>query len=197
VTVLTSSQNNKTAMHEKLLFCIKTFKLEEAVKNSRESDLNPTKAEMDQIIESYAARRESMNPENFYHRIDQRIKVLKKIRKHGCDPEKIIEKTILPEGYSGKVLVVAIMGGVIDKLVCLRSGDLWHREILNNTKNEIKASGFFETDVFELGGAHVRFEQNGDIVIFGTSDDFGSCDKVYASTLIQQVFKNRDIRVLK
>ena len=74
---------------------------------------------------------------------------------------------------------------------------MWHREILRNTESEIRDLGFYESSVYELGGAHVRFEKNSDIVIFGTSDDFGSCDKVYASKLIQQSFKNRNILVLK
>ena len=119
------------------------------------------------------------------------------IRDHGCDPKKIIEKVVLPEGYAGKILMVVIMGGEIDNFVCLRSGDLWHREILRNTENEIRDLGFPNSIVHELGGAHVRFEKNNDIVIFGTSDDFGSCDKIYASQLIKQVFKDRNVMILK
>jgi len=92
--------------------------------------------------------------------------------------------------------MVVVRGGDIDELVCLRSGDLWHREILRNTESEIKKLGFFESSVYELGGAHVRFEANNDIVIFGTSDDFGSCDKRYAAKLIQQLFKDRNVVVL-
>ena len=132
-----------------------------------------------------------------FFQIDRKIKVLKRIRDHGCDPKKIIEKVVLPEGYAGKILMVAIMGGEIDNLVCLRSGDLWHREILRNTENEIRDLGFPNSIVHELGGAHARFEKNNGIVIFGTSNDFGSCDKVYASKLIKQVFKDRNVMVLK
>ena len=111
------------------------------------------------------------------------------------DPEKLIDKIILPEGYNGKILLVMIVGGFLDGQILLRSGDMWHREILRNTENEIKELGFVESDVYELGGAHVRFEKN-DIVIFGTSDDFGSCDKVYASKLIRQLFKDRNVLIL-
>ena len=111
------------------------------------------------------------------------------------DPEKLIDKIILPEGYNGKILLVMIVGGFLDGQILLRSGDMWHREILRNTENEIKELGFVDSGVYELGGAHVRFEKN-DIVIFGTSDDFGSCDKVYASKLIQQLFKDRNVIIL-
>ncbi len=107
-------------------------------------------------------------------------------------PQKI-ERIILPEGYNGKILLVMFKGGLLDGKICLRSGDMWHREILRNTENEI--IHFPDSNVYELGGAHVRFEKNNDITIFGTSDDFGSCDKVYASKLIQQLFKDRNVLI--
>jgi hypothetical protein len=115
---------------------------------------------------------------------------------HHNEASKKIKTTILPEGYNGKILMVVIRGGHIDGLVCLRSGDLWHREILRNTEAEVRHLGFSESSVYELGGAHVRFEENKDIIIFGTSDDFGSCDKRYAARLIQQEFKDRNIIIL-
>ena len=117
------------------------------------------------------------------------------ISENESDSESLINKIILPEGYNGKILLVMIVGGILDGQILLRSGDMWHREILRNTENEIKELGFAESDVYELGGAHVRFEKN-DIVIFGTSDDFGSCDKVYASKLIQQLFKDKNVIIL-
>ena len=117
------------------------------------------------------------------------------ISENESDSESLINKIILPEGYNGKILLAMIVGGILDGQILLRSGDMWHREILRNTENEIKELGFAESDVYELGGAHVRFEKN-DIVIFGTSDDFGSCDKVYASKLIQQLFKDKNVIIL-
>lgn len=152
-------------------------------------------ADMERLINGLVMQRESTDVISSFHRLDRRIKALKRFRDHGCDPGKIIEKTTLKQGYNGKILIVAIMGGVIDNLTCLRSGDLWHREILQNTKTEIRDLGFFKSCVYELGGANVRFETNKDIVIFGTSDDFGPCDKGYAKKLIQQVFKDRNIIV--
>lgn len=115
------------------------------------------------------------------------------ICENGGEPEKLVERVILPEGYNGKILLVMILGGPLDKLILLRSGDMWHREILRNTENELKELGFAGSIVCELGGANVRFDANDDIIIFGTSDDFGSCDKVYASNLIQRLFKDRNV----
>ena len=125
-----------------------------------------------------------------------KTKALKINRGAECDPGKLVEDIILPEGYNGKILLVMFKGGILDGRICLRSGDMWHREILRNTENEIKELGFSKSVVYELGGAHVRFEKNNDIVIFGTSDDFGSCDKVYASKLIQKIFKDRNITIV-
>lgn len=196
MVITSSSLQNKAVVYKKLLACIKAFEFEDALKISMQYNVMPTLADMDRFINCLVRQRESGDQISPSHKLDRRIKALERFLDHGCDPGKIIEKTILPEGYNGKILIVEIMGGVIDRLTCLRSGDLWHREILQNTKNEIRDLGFFKSSVYQLGGAHVRFETNKDIVIYGTSDDFGSCDKVYASKLIQQVFKNRNIIVL-
>ncbi|MCP4680837.1 MAG: hypothetical protein GY864_00710 [Desulfobacterales bacterium] len=189
---------NKAFVYKKMLACVRAFQFEEAFKICRQHNVRPFLSDMDQIINALASQRESMEVISSPYKFDRRLKALQKFRDHECDPCDpgiIIEKTILPEGYMGRILIVAVTGGVIGKLVCLRSGDLWHREILKNTENEIRELGFFESSVHELGGAHVRFETNKDIVIFGTSDEYGSCDKVYASRLIQQVFKNRNIMI--
>ncbi|OQY10715.1 MAG: hypothetical protein B6I30_08275 [Desulfobacteraceae bacterium 4572_187] len=114
----------------------------------------------------------------------------------GMAISQIIIETDLSEGYNGKILMVAIMGGGVGKIVCLRSGDLWHREILKNTQKEIKDLGFTESAVYELGGASVRFEPNGDILIHGTSDDYGSCDKNLAAELIKKKFPGNKIIVM-
>jgi hypothetical protein len=196
LVITSSSLQNKAVVYKKLLACIKAFEFEDALKISMQYNVMPTLADMDRFINGLIMQRESRDQTYPSHKLDRRIKALKRFRDHGCDPGKIIEKTTLPEEYNGKILIVAIMGGVIDRFTCLRSGDLWHREILQNTKNEIRDLGFFKSSVYQLGGAYVRFETNKDIVISGTSDDFGSCDKIYASKLIKQVFKNRNIIVL-
>ena len=108
---------------------------------------------------------------------------------------KEIPKIILPEGYTGKILLVSISGAGFEDKIILRSGDLWHREILRNTEAEIRNLGFHEAGVFELGGAHLRFEPDGTIVIHGTSEQYGACDKEYAAGLVTDEFPDRRIDV--
>ena len=113
----------------------------------------------------------------------------------GHELDSIIPPVILPEGYNGKILLVSISGAGINKTVLLRSGDLWHREILRNTEIEIKNLGFENALVHELGGALVRFEPDGTITIYGASQEFGACDKVYAAELVRTAFPERAVKV--
>jgi len=108
---------------------------------------------------------------------------------------KPIPEIILPEGYNGKILLVSVNGEGIKKTVLLRSGDLWHREILRNTEAEIKALGYETAQVHELGGAMVRFEPDGTLTIYGASEEFGACDKEYATELIKKKFRDRTIKI--
>jgi D-3-phosphoglycerate dehydrogenase len=111
------------------------------------------------------------------------------------EPYSRISPVILPEGYNGKILLVSVSGDGIKKTVLLRSGDLWHREILRNTKTEIKNLGFANALVHELGGALVRFEPDGAITIYSASQEFGACDKVYAAELVRKAFPERTVKV--
>lgn len=106
--------------------------------------------------------------------------------------EKRIPTVVLPEGYRGKILLVSITVGA-EQLVVLRSGDLWHREILRNTQAEIRALGLAGARIDELGGAHLRFEADGSILIWGGSDEFGACDHEYAAALLKSVWPDRRI----
>lgn len=106
-----------------------------------------------------------------------------------------IPAIILPEGYSGKVLLVAVSGNGIEDKIILRSGDLWHREILRNTEAEIRNLGFPNARVDELGGAHLRFESDGTITIHGTSEQYGTCDKEYAARLVRNEFPGRRVNI--
>lgn len=120
---------------------------------------------------------------------------LNEIPVSGAEPEKLIPEVILPEGYKGKILLVSVSGDRIDKTVLLRSGDLWHREILRNTETEIKNLGYEKAKIYALGGARVSFEPDGSIAIYGTSDEFGTCDKNFAAEMIKKVFPNREVTV--
>ena len=114
---------------------------------------------------------------------------------HGIRPDSRVRPVILSEGYNGKILLVSVSGHGLEKTVLLRSGDLWHREILRNTEVEIKNLGFENALVHELGGAHVRFEPDGTITIFGASQQFGACDKEYAAKLVRDRFPGRMVEV--
>ena len=118
------------------------------------------------------------------HPVEQRI-----------EPDSRISPVRLSEGYNGKILLVSVSGHGLEKAVLLRSGDLWHREILRNTELEINNLGFENARVHELGGAHVRFEPDGTITIFGASQQFGACDKAYAAKLLQDRFPGRRVQV--
>ena len=115
--------------------------------------------------------------------------------RQSIEPDSRISPVILPEGYNGKILLVSVSGNGIKKTVILRSGDLWHREILRNTEVEIKNLGFENALVHELGGALVRFEPDGTITIYGASQEFGACDKEFAAELMRKVFRERIIKV--
>ena len=108
---------------------------------------------------------------------------------------KKIPAVIVPEGYSGKILLVSISGNGIEDKIILRSGDLWHREILRNTEAEIRDFGIRNPRVYELGGAHLRFETDGTIIIHGTSEQYGACDKEHAAKLVRNEFPGRRVDI--
>jgi len=108
---------------------------------------------------------------------------------------KRIPDTILPEGYNGKILLVSIGGTGMEDRIVLRSGDDWHREILSNTEAEIKGYGIDAALVHELGGAWVKFDENGNIVIYGISDEFGACDKTVVAEFLRRLYSERTVRI--
>jgi hypothetical protein len=60
---------------------------------------------------------------------------------------------------------------------------------------EIADLGFPDALVHPLGGAHAGFESDGSIVIWGTSDEFGCCDKDLAARLIARAYPGRTARI--
>lgn len=127
------------------------------------------------------------------NRLKRRIKALETFQDHGLDPEKLVPSVDLSAGYHGKILLAAVSGGTADGLVCLRSGDDWHHEILRNTQEEIRDLGFDNSIVVPAGGASVRFDQKGGIVVYGSSDAFGTCDKQIAAGLIRKAFPQKTV----
>ena len=112
-----------------------------------------------------------------------------------ADMDKCIPETVLPEGYNGKILLVSIGGVGIEDRIVLRSGDDWHREILRNTEAEIRGYGMDAVRVHELGGAWVKFDEDGNIVLYGISDDFGACDKTIAAKFVRRLYPERTVRI--
>jgi hypothetical protein len=106
--------------------------------------------------------------------------------------EKTIPAVVLPEGYSGKIMLVSIAVGE-ESLVVLRSGGRLHREILRNAEAEIRSLGLFEVRIDERGGAYLRFEADGSIFIWGRSDEFGACDHGRAAALLKSVWPDRKV----
>ena len=108
---------------------------------------------------------------------------MRKMESEKKDIEEMIPKVILTDGYRGKILLVLIIRGE-NSMMALRSGDLWHREILRNTQAEMVRIGLADVRVEEMGGAYLCFEADGSIRIWGGSDDFGACDLDYAAALL-------------
>ena len=145
--------------------------------------------------ETRASRMQAAGETGEARRMARRAAALNGLLVHGPDPAQMVAETELPEGYAGKILLVLLTGGDFDDTVCLRSGDDWHREILHNTRAEIADLGFPDAQVHPLGGAHAGFESDGSIVIWGTSDEFGCCDKDLAARLIAQAYPGRTVRI--
>jgi hypothetical protein len=128
-------------------------------------------------------------------RLSRRAAALNGLLTHGPVAARVVAEVELPEGYDGKILMIVLNGGGFADAVCLRSGDDWHREILRNTRAEIKDLGFVHTRVDSLGGAQARFDPGGSIVIWGTSDEYGCCDKQEAARMIARVYPGRSVRI--
>jgi hypothetical protein len=128
-------------------------------------------------------------------RMARRAAALKGLLVHGPDPAQMVAETELPEGYVGKILLVVLTGGGFNDTVCLRSGDDSHREILHNTQAEIADLGFPNAQAHLLGGAHAGFDSDGSVVIWGTSDEFGCCDKDLAARLIARAYPEKTVRI--
>ena len=90
-------------------------------------------------------------------------------------------------------MLVSVGGDAIKDTIILRSGDIWHSEILHATEVEIKKYGIKAARVHEAGGAWVRFNKEGTIFIYGYSEEFGACDKNFAAGLLRQLFPERSI----
>lgn len=175
--------------------CLEEVQLETAVRLVR-AGVAPDPNDFDPLIRDIRRRAEVASQRGEIGRaarLGRAAAALLGFRNHGPDPSAMIADCDLAAGYRGKVLLVLITGGVIDRKVCLRSGDAWHREILRNTENEIRDLGFASARVYPLGGAHVRFVAGGNIEIAGSSAEYGACDRRKAAQLMARAFPGREI----
>lgn len=145
--------------------------------------------------ETQASRIQAAGETGEARRLARRAAALNGLLVHGPDPARMVAEAELPEGYQGKILLLLLQGGVFEGTVCLRAGDDWHREILRNTQAEMEHLGFRNTQVYPLGGAYAGFESDGGVVIRGTSDEYGCCDKEEAARLIARAYPEKTVRI--
>jgi len=177
---------------------LREMRLEAAIRLLKRSGCKVDSAAVKAMIRGYETRAGQMQAAGKTgeaRRMARRAAALNGLLVHGPHPAQMVAETELPEGYVGKILLVLITGGGFDDAVCLRSGDDWHREILHNTRAEIADLGFPDAQVHPLGGSHAGFESDGNILIWGTSDEFGSCDKDLAAPHIARAYPERTVRV--
>jgi hypothetical protein len=55
--------------------------------------------------------------------------------------------------------------------------------------------GLISSKAYPLGGAWARFENNDSIIIWGTSDQFGACDKEAAAKLVKIEYPNKELLI--
>jgi hypothetical protein len=177
---------------------LREMRLEAAIRLLKRSGCGIDSAAVKTMIQGYETRASQMQAAGETgeaRRMACRAAALKGLLVHGPDPTQMVAETELPEGYVGKILLVLLTGGGFDNTVCLRSGDGWHREILRNTRAEIADLGFPDAQAHSLGGAYAGFDSDDSIVIWGTSDEYGCCDKEQAARLIARAYPGRMVTI--
>ncbi len=180
-----------------LLHLIRDMRLEEAV-----AELRAKPGAMDRIAVETMAREWEREAHSLRARGEtgkarcraRRALALHRLLAHGPDPGRMVAEVDLPEGYRGKIVLVLVKGGGFEGTVCLRSGDDWHREIVRNVQAELQDLGFPSARAYALGGAYAGFDGEG-ITIWGTSDEFGCCDKELAAEMIGRAYPGRRVVV--
>jgi hypothetical protein len=177
---------------------LREMRLEAAIRLLKRSGCGIDSAAVKTMIQGYETRASQMQAAGETgeaRRMARRAAALNGLLVHGPHPAKLVAETELPEGYVGKILMVILTGGGLDGAVCLRSSDGWHREILHNTQAEIADLGFPDAQAHPLGGAYAGFASDGSIVIWGTSDEFGCCDKDLAARMIARAYPGRTVTI--
>ncbi len=171
-------------------------KLESAREVMKSRGISRTKLDCGKAVEAIETQiREKSGGDDVRNleRLKRRRLALGLFRNSGLAPREMIPEHNLRADYRGKVLLIHISGGLAHGLVCIRGGDDWHREILANTREEILDLGFDKAEAAPAGGAVVQFEPDGIVIIYGNSEEFGTCDKNRAAELIQAAFPEHRI----
>ena len=126
----------------------------------------------------------------------QLMKRFTQYEKEGLNQDDV-PQVVLPEGYRGK-FVVAEFGGK-EYFRVERNGDgsmTTHEIILGQFSEELQLYGF-NADLRKhsdgVGGAHLNFNKDGSIEIYGSSDGLGACDKEKAKELISSLYQDREV----
>ena len=98
----------------------------------------------------------------------------------------------VPEGYSGKILLLAVTVGSRSWTI-LRSGGCWHRDILRDCEAEVHGLGLLHVSLTVRGGAHLRFVDDGSLLVWGQSEEFGVCNYREVTRLLKTRWPNREI----
>ena len=177
---------------------LREMRLEAAVRLLKHSGSEVDSAAVEAMIQGYeiqASRMQTAGETGEARRLARRAAALDGLLQHGPDPARMVAETQLPEGYVGKILMMRVASGGFEDALILRSGDGWHREILQNTRAEIADLGFPSAHVHPLGGAYAGFNSDGGIVIWGTSDEYGCCDKEEAARMIARAYPGKRLRI--
>jgi len=126
-------------------------------------------------------------------RYQRRATALTMLRNTGRFSGTVIPSAVLPEGYSGKIMLAWAEGDCIQGRTFLRSGDDWHREILRSFEAEVQDYGFENFQIAPKGGAFAHFQSDGTITFSGSSEAFGRCSREEALQLVQTAFPDRTV----
>ena len=154
------------------------------------ADIEPLLADLETALDTAAASGDGQAA----RKIQNQISALTRWRENGFNRRAVLPVVSISPGYRGKILLVAMSGGLLDDLVFVRSNDLYHRDILANTQMEISDLGLRSTTVHPLGGAYLRDgSADGRVAIWGGSDEFGACDKNFLAELLIPFYPGRTV----
>ena len=182
----------------RLWACLRLGRLASANQLMQQTQVVPDARAWDGILqdlESQAVVEHAQGNRHQAQRMRRRILALQVFRAGGLDQARLIRPVDLPGGYAGKILLVSLTCAGSEGRICLRCGDLWHREILHAAKEEIADLGFDLTSVSPVGGAWVSFDEGQVISLYGSSQEFGACDKPCAAQLIADTYPQHRIRI--